>query len=117
MDFRGSVGRRPGITVGSNEPYSRTADRSLRGRWSVDSYGTERLAAKDAESAIVARICEDFNLTPVPAKADYEQMARYFADYGQVPRARVSCATSRYRWMSRRASPYRSAASSRFAWS
>jgi hypothetical protein len=45
----------------------------------------QRLAAKDAESAIVARICEDFNLTPVLAKAHYNQMARYFADYGQVP--------------------------------
>jgi hypothetical protein len=51
----------------------------------MDGYGTERLAAKDAESAIVARICEDFNLTPVLAKAHYDQMARYFADYGQVP--------------------------------
>ena len=45
----------------------------------MDAYGTERLAAKDAESAIVARICEDFNLTPVLARAHYEQMARYFA--------------------------------------
>jgi hypothetical protein len=51
----------------------------------VDGYGTERLAAKDAESAIVARICEDFNLTPVLAKAHYDQMAGYFAEYGQVP--------------------------------
>jgi hypothetical protein len=50
----------------------------------MDAYGTERLAAKDAESAIVARICEDFNLTPVLARAHYEQMARYFADYGHV---------------------------------
>jgi hypothetical protein len=50
----------------------------------VDAYGTERLAAKDAESAIVARICDDFNLTPVLARAHYEQMARYFADYGHV---------------------------------
>ena len=51
----------------------------------MDTYGTARLAAKDAESAIVARICEDFNLTPVLARAHYEQMARYFSDYGQVP--------------------------------
>jgi len=47
-------------------------------------HGTARLAAKDAESAIVARICEDFNLTPVLARAHYEQMARYFADYGHM---------------------------------
>jgi hypothetical protein len=50
----------------------------------MDAYGTARLAAKDAESAIVARICEDFNLTPVLARAHYEQMARYFADYGRM---------------------------------
>jgi hypothetical protein len=50
----------------------------------MDTYGTARLAAKDAESAIVARICEDFNLTPVLARAHYEQMARYFAEYGYV---------------------------------
>lgn len=49
-----------------------------------DAYGTARLAAKDAESAIVARICEDFNLTPVLARAHYEQMARYFAEYGHM---------------------------------
>ena len=50
----------------------------------MDAYRTARLAAKDAESAIVARICEEFKLTPVLARAHDEQMARYFADYGQV---------------------------------
>ena len=50
----------------------------------MDAYGTARLAAKDAESAIVARICEDFNLTPVLARAHYEQMARYFSEFGHV---------------------------------
>ncbi len=50
----------------------------------MDAYGTARLAAKDAESAIVARICEDFNMTPVLARAHYEQMARYFAEYGHM---------------------------------
>jgi Protein of unknown function (DUF1670) len=54
-------------------------------RWLVDAYGTARLAAKDAESAIVARVCEDFNLSPVLARAHYEQRARCFAEYGQVP--------------------------------
>jgi hypothetical protein len=42
----------------------------------MDACGTARLAAKEAESAIVARICEDFNLTPVLARAHHEQMAR-----------------------------------------
>ncbi|MGQ0680341.1 MAG: DUF1670 domain-containing protein [Actinomycetota bacterium] len=51
----------------------------------MDLYGTQRLSAKDAESSIVARIQDDFNLTPVLARAHYEQMARYFAEYGQVP--------------------------------
>ncbi|MGD0876075.1 MAG: DUF1670 domain-containing protein [Acidimicrobiales bacterium] len=50
----------------------------------MDAYGTARLAAKDAESAIVARICEDFNLTPVLARAHYEQMARYFSEFGEI---------------------------------
>jgi hypothetical protein len=50
----------------------------------MDAYGTARLAAKDAESAIVARICEDFNLTPVLARAHYEQMARYFSEFGHM---------------------------------
>lgn len=50
----------------------------------MDAYGTARLAAKDAEPAIVARICEDFNMTPVLARAHYEQMARYFAEFGHM---------------------------------
>ncbi|HET6917973.1 MAG TPA: DUF1670 domain-containing protein [Jiangellaceae bacterium] len=50
----------------------------------MDAYGTARLAAKDAESAIVARICEDFNMTPVLARAHFEQMARYFSDFGHM---------------------------------
>ena len=38
----------------------------------------------DAESAIVPRTCEDFDLTPVRARAHYEQMAWYFADYRRM---------------------------------
>jgi len=52
----------------------------------MDQYGTERLATKDAQHTIVARISEDFNLTPVLARAHYEQMVRYFADVGQLAR-------------------------------
>lgn len=51
----------------------------------MDTYGTDRLAAKDVESAIVGRIVEDFNLTPILAKAHYDQMAGYFGEYGKVP--------------------------------
>jgi hypothetical protein len=50
----------------------------------MDAYGAARLAANDAESAIVARICEDFNLTPVLARAHFEQMARYFSEFGRM---------------------------------
>ena len=56
-----------GITLGSNEPYSSRSAIFSR-RCLMDAYGTARLAAKEAESAIVARICEDFNLTPVLAR-------------------------------------------------
>ena len=52
----------------------------------MDIYGTSRLASKDAEQAIIARISEDFNLTPVLARAHYEQMARYFAETGLLPK-------------------------------
>jgi hypothetical protein len=58
----------------------------LDGRGLMDLYGTERLATKDAEQTIVARISEDFNLTPVLAKAHYDQMVRYFADVSELPR-------------------------------
>jgi hypothetical protein len=54
----------PTFTLGSSEPYVGGVDFDAWG-WVMDAYGTARLAAKDAESAIVARICEDFNLTPV----------------------------------------------------
>ena len=51
----------------------------------MDTYGTDRLAVKDVESAIVAKIVEDFNLTPILAKAHYDQMVGYFSEYGRVP--------------------------------
>lgn len=70
----------------------------------MDAYGTARLAAKDAESAIVARICEDFNMTPVLARAHFEQMARYFWDFGHMACSRASCVIWRWRQRSRGAS-------------
>ena len=72
-----------GLTLSSNEPYSGRSG-SLQGGGSLDPYGTARLAAKEAESAIVARICEDFNLTPVLARAHYEQISRYFSEHGHI---------------------------------
>ena len=40
-----------------------------------------RLAHKNAQEAIVARIAEDLRLTPFLAHAYYEQMAQYFEQY------------------------------------
>lgn len=40
-----------------------------------------RLAHKNAQEAIVARIAEDLRLTPFLAHAYYEQMAEYFCQY------------------------------------
>src|SRR6266536_3691576 len=69
----------PGMfTVGSRAPHAARAASALW-RWRTDTYGTRAPGARGAESAIIARICEDFNLTPVLARAHYEQMARYFA--------------------------------------
>lgn len=51
----------------------------------MDTCGTDRLEAKDVESAIVSRIVTDFNLTPILAKAHYDQMAGYFSEYERVP--------------------------------
>lgn len=51
----------------------------------MDTSGTQRIETKDVETSIIARICEDFNLTPVLARAYYRQMAQYFAEFGEVP--------------------------------
>ncbi len=40
----------------------------------------------------MARICEDFNLTPVLARAHYEQMARYLAGTAKCQPSRAGCA-------------------------
>src|SRR6266536_5987344 len=69
---------------GSHAPHAARAASALW-RWRTDAYGTRAPGAKDAESAIMARICEDFNLTPVLARAHYEQMARYFAGTARCP--------------------------------
>src|SRR5215217_4628800 len=80
---RGLSDENPSFTLGSNEPYIGGVVLDAWG-WVMDAYGTARLAAKDAGSAIVARICEDFNMTPVLARAHFEQMARYFSDFGHM---------------------------------
>jgi predicted transcriptional regulator len=47
----------------------------------MDTYGTKRLAYKNAKEAIIKQIGEDFNLTPILAKAHYEQMEKYFKEH------------------------------------
>src|SRR6266536_2652519 len=81
----------PGMfTVGSHAPHAARAASALW-RWRTDAYGTRAPGAKDAESAIMARICEDFNLTPVLARAHYEQMARYLAGTAKCQPSRAGC--------------------------
>jgi hypothetical protein len=69
--------------MGSYEPYRVAHDLTL-GEGHGGCLRSVRLAAKDAESAIVAWIGENFNLTPVLGRAHFEQMARYFAEYGSM---------------------------------
>lgn len=47
----------------------------------MDTYGTKRLVYKNAKEAIIREIEEDFNLTPILAKAHYEQMEKYFKEH------------------------------------
>jgi len=50
----------------------------------VDRYGTERLASKDVEPALVARLAEELGLPPDRARSLYERVAQHFAAYGNV---------------------------------
>lgn len=44
-----------------------------------------RLACKETEWPIVARMAEDLEIPPCLAKAHYDQVARYFIEAGQAP--------------------------------
>jgi len=48
------------------------------------SYGIKRLKSKNAKSAIVQKLSEDFNLTPIIAEAYYSQVAQYFSEHANV---------------------------------
>ena len=51
----------------------------------VDShYGLLRLRSKNAQSAIVQKLAQDFNLTPIIAEAYYSQFAQYFQEHANI---------------------------------
>lgn len=82
-----------------------------------DAYGTARLAAKGAESAIVTRICEDFNLTPVLTRALMSRWLVISRSTDTWRCGRASCAFWRWGQMSRPASRSLPAGRSRWLWS
>jgi len=47
-------------------------------------YGIKRLESKNARSAIVQKLTQDFNLTPIIAEAFYQQIALYFEEHANV---------------------------------
>jgi len=46
-----------------------------------DAYGLKRLGSKNVRSAIVQRISQDFNLTPIIAEAYFQQISAYFNEH------------------------------------
>jgi hypothetical protein len=47
-------------------------------------YGIKRLESKNARSAIVQKLAQDFNLTPIIAEAFYQQIALYFEEHSNI---------------------------------
>jgi len=47
-------------------------------------YGLLRLKSKNARSAIIQKLAQDFNLTPIIAEAFYQQFALYFEEHANV---------------------------------
>ena len=48
------------------------------------AYGVKRIESKNARSAIIQKISEDFNLMPIVAEAYYKQISTYFAQHADV---------------------------------
>lgn len=46
-----------------------------------DAYGLKRLRSKNVKSAIIQRIAQDFNLTPIIAEAYFQQISAYFNEH------------------------------------
>jgi hypothetical protein len=49
-----------------------------------DTYGIKRFQSKNARNAIVQKISEDFNLTPIIAEAYFKQISTYFQEHMNV---------------------------------
>lgn len=49
-----------------------------------DPYGIKRLKSKNVRNAIIQRISEDFNLTPVIAEAYFRQISTYFQEHVNI---------------------------------
>ncbi len=49
-----------------------------------DSYGIKRLESKNAKNAIIQKLANDFNLTPIIAEAYYSQVSHYFSEHSNV---------------------------------
>ncbi|OGU77261.1 MAG: hypothetical protein A2W11_02235 [Ignavibacteria bacterium RBG_16_35_7] len=68
-----------------------------------DSYGFKRLESKNAKNAIIQKLSQDFNLTPIIAEAFYQQVSIYFNEHsnislssGEVSYEAVSCFVRAY---------------------
>ncbi len=49
-----------------------------------DAYGLKRLESKNARNAIIQKLSQDFNLTPIIAEAFYKQVSIYFQEYSNI---------------------------------
>ena len=49
-----------------------------------DAYGIKRLKSKNVRNAIIQKISEDFNLTPIIAEAYFSQISTYFQEHLNV---------------------------------
>jgi len=49
-----------------------------------DSYGLKRLVSKNAKNAIIQKLAQDFNLTPIIAEAFYKQVSIYFQEHSNI---------------------------------
>ncbi len=50
----------------------------------TDSYGLKRLESKNAKNAIIQKLAQDFNLTPIIAEAFYKQVSIYFQEHSNI---------------------------------
>ena len=49
-----------------------------------DYLGISRLKSKNARNAIIQKLCDDFNLTPIIAEAFYAQFSQYYQQHANI---------------------------------